>query len=152
MAGSLEEDFGHHAFVFVVEEVAVEQGHAFDYGIGEVHDYVDRSAGGNVDRVHPNGVIETHAVLGVDEEVGLVDVHGVEFAGIIENAPVLVGADVHGGHGRGIGRIFLTVDVEAVFVFSEDDDEIGFVFFEGLQIDLLKFGFARIATCFVRGV
>jgi hypothetical protein len=38
---SFKENLRHHPFVFVIEEMAVKDGHAPDYGVGEVHDDVD---------------------------------------------------------------------------------------------------------------
>lgn len=36
-----EKDLGHHAFVFMVQQVAMKHRHAADGGIGEIHDHVD---------------------------------------------------------------------------------------------------------------
>src|SRR5260370_41353144 len=41
----------HHAFVLVVQQVAVKQRHAANDRIGEVHDDVNRTADRDVDRV-----------------------------------------------------------------------------------------------------
>ena len=39
---SFKKDFRHHSFVFVVEQMAVKYGQAFDDWISEIHDDVDR--------------------------------------------------------------------------------------------------------------
>ena len=45
---SFEENLCHHSLVFVIEEMAVKDGHAPDHGIGEVHDDVDGTAVRNI--------------------------------------------------------------------------------------------------------
>src|ERR1700688_4268060 len=57
LAHSFKENFPHHAFVFVIEKMAVEERHAFDDRIGKIHDDVDRSSGWHVYGVQPHGVL-----------------------------------------------------------------------------------------------
>lgn len=108
----------------------MEDTHPFDDGVGEVHDDVDGAADGDVDGVKPDGIGQWAIVFGESEEMDLVDVHGMEFTGGVDDFPVLIGADFHANHGGNVEREFLLVDVEAVFVFSEGGDEArrGFLF------------------------
>jgi hypothetical protein len=48
---SFEENLCHHSLVFVIEKMAVKDGHAPDYGVAEVHDDVDGAAIRNIDGV-----------------------------------------------------------------------------------------------------
>src|SRR5882762_2811782 len=45
---SFEENLCHHSLVFVIEKMAMKDGHAPDYGIGEIHDDVDGTAVRNI--------------------------------------------------------------------------------------------------------
>jgi len=45
---SLKENLGHHPFVFVIEKMAVKDGHAPDYRVSEVHNDVDGTTIWNV--------------------------------------------------------------------------------------------------------
>src|SRR5467141_1435265 len=74
---SFKEDFRHHPFVFVIEKMAVKDGHAFDHRVGEVHDDVDGTAGRNIHGVQPQRVGVRPVVFGVGQEMDLMDVHGV---------------------------------------------------------------------------
>ena len=38
---SLKEDFGHHAFVLMTQQMTVEERNASDDGIGEIHHEID---------------------------------------------------------------------------------------------------------------
>src|SRR3984957_7099788 len=70
----LEENFGHHAFVLVTEQVAVEERHPFDDRVGEVHDEVDGSVVvRNIDGVEPLGRAGSAAIFLIRKEVNLMD-------------------------------------------------------------------------------
>ena len=45
---SFEEDLRHHPLVFVIEKMAVKDGHAFNDGISEIHNDVDGTAVGDI--------------------------------------------------------------------------------------------------------
>src|SRR5271154_1017463 len=79
LAHSFEENLRHHPFVFVIEKMAVKDGHALDHRVGEIHDYVNRAAVGNVYSVQPEWVGNWLVVFGVREEMNLVDVHRMQF-------------------------------------------------------------------------
>ena len=48
---SFKENLCHHSLIFVIEKMAVKDGHASDYGVSEVHNDVDRTAIRNSDGV-----------------------------------------------------------------------------------------------------
>ena len=69
--------------VFVIEDVAVEDEHALDDGVAEIHEHEER-AGMSVaapvrddDAIRPVRMRDGHAVDGFDEKVDLVDVEVV---------------------------------------------------------------------------
>jgi hypothetical protein len=52
-ASVIQENCRHHSFVFVIEKMAMKDGHAFDHGVGEVHDDVDGTAVRNIHGIQP---------------------------------------------------------------------------------------------------
>jgi hypothetical protein len=38
---SFEQNLGHHALVFVIEKMAMKDGHTLNHGVGKIHDDVD---------------------------------------------------------------------------------------------------------------
>src|SRR5271169_3265594 len=63
------------------------------------------------------------AVFCIGKEVNLVDVERMQFASLVDNAPMLVSAHANTRHWTRIWRVLLTVDIEAVLVFSEGDNK-----------------------------
>src|SRR5437660_6791571 len=76
---SFKENLGHHPFVFVIQKMAMKDGHAPDYGVGEVHDDVDGAAVGNIHCVQPHWLGNWPVVFGVRQKMDLMDVHGMQF-------------------------------------------------------------------------
>src|SRR5215472_511272 len=74
---SFKQYLGHHAFVFMVEKVAVKYRHASYYGIGEVYDHVDRAPVRNARRINPLRVRKLCSVHGVHQKMYLMEVHGM---------------------------------------------------------------------------
>ena len=70
-AHSFEENLRHHPFVFVIEKMAVKDGHALDHRIGEIHDHVNRAAVGDIHGVQPQWVCNRLVVFGVGQEMDL---------------------------------------------------------------------------------
>src|SRR5579871_979301 len=99
--------------------------HAADYRLREVHDQIDSPTIWNIDSVEPLRRRQANSIHRVDKEMHLVNVKWMEFGGAIDNAPVLHGPDAHSEHRRGIHRELFAVDVEPVFVFCEQDREVG---------------------------
>jgi hypothetical protein len=70
----LEHDFCHHAFVLVIQQMAMKYGHASDDGICKVQDDVHGAANGNVHSIQPCRIGEGGVILGISQEVNLVNV------------------------------------------------------------------------------
>ena len=130
---SFKENFRHHPFVFVIEKMAVKDGHALNHGVGEVHDDVDGTAVWNIHGVQPQWVGDRLIVFGVRQEMDLMDVHGMQFPCGIDNSPMLKRPNLCAHHWSGIGREFFTVDVKAVLVFRERHREPRRRFFLGRE-------------------
>ena len=90
--------------VFVIEEVAVKDGHALDHWIGEVRGDADEVTVGNIHRVPPESVGNAIAVFGVRQEIDLMDVHGVQSLRCVDNSPMLNRSNFYAHHGTRIGR------------------------------------------------
>jgi hypothetical protein len=86
---SFKENLRHHPLVFVIEEMAVKDGHAPDYGVGEVHNDVDGTAVWNIHCVQPRRFGNWLAVFGVRQEMHLMNVQGMQFLCRIDNLPML---------------------------------------------------------------
>src|SRR4029077_17220954 len=86
---SFEENLRHHSLVFVIEEMAVKDGHASDYGVGEVHNDVDRTAVRNIYGVQPQRGGNRLIVFGVSQEMDLMDMHRMQFTRRIYDPPML---------------------------------------------------------------
>lgn len=118
----------------MIEKVAVKDGHTPDHRIGEVHNDVDGTAVGDIHGVQPHRIGNGSIVLGLRQEMHLMDVHGMQLVRSIDNFPMLIGSDL-GAHHRGrIGREFFAVDVKAVLVFREDHGESSRRFFLARQV------------------
>src|SRR5207249_4949553 len=95
---SFEENLCHHPFVFVIEKMAMKNGHASDYGVGEVHNDVDRAAVRNIHSVQPHWFGNWPAVFGVRQEMDLMDVHRMQFSRCIDDFPMLIGTYLGAHH------------------------------------------------------
>src|SRR5216683_2863911 len=107
----------------MIEKMTVEDGHAPDDWVGEIHDDVDGATYRNVHCVHPQWVRDWLIVFGVRKEMDLMDVHGMQFPAGIDNLPMLERSNFCMHHRSRICRELFTVDVEAILVFREDHSE-----------------------------
>src|SRR6266849_11006444 len=135
---SFKENLRHHPFVFVIEKMAVKDRHASDYGVGEIHNDVDRTAVWNIHGVQPQRIGNWSVVLGVSQEMHLMDVHGMQLSSSIDNPPMLICPDLCAHHGSGVRREYFSVDVKALLVFRERHDESRRSFFFCRQIQCFK--------------
>ena len=147
---SLKENLGHHSFVFVIEKMTVKDGHAPDYRVGEVHNDVDRTAVWNIHGVQPYGAGNRLVVFRISQEVDLMDVHGMQFAGSINDSPMLKRPDLCSHHRSGVTREFFSIDVETPLVFRECNDESRRRLFFSSQVQSLEIRFARALQDFFR--
>src|SRR5665213_2232732 len=98
--------------------------HAFDHGVCEIHNYIYRAANRHVHGVQPEEVIYWAAICAVSQKMNLMNMHGVNFACMVDNLPVLISADTHGGHRTCGGFVFPAVDVESILILREGSYEI----------------------------
>src|SRR3954462_12727858 len=103
--------------------MTVEDGHAFNDGIGEVHDDINRASVWNIHSIEPCRVGKRCAILSISEEMHLMDMKRMQLPALVDDVPMLVSAGANRGHRQCMWRIFLAVDVKAVLVFSEGDGE-----------------------------
>jgi len=144
-AGIVDLDGGHHATVFVSDDVAVVDESTDDDRVGEGDDDFYFAPNGDDIVVAVTGELDGFAIDFHDLEVDLMDMELVEFVGGVANRPLF---DMAEGH-AGIDAIFvedLIIHAEIVVGFIENDqaflidDEFGEVgdgggaavgFFEG---------------------
>src|ERR1700722_999842 len=122
---SLKKYLGHHALVFVAQQMTVEQRDSANNRIGEVHHQIGASFDGYLYRIQPLRMREARPVLGKGEKVNLMNVEGVDFVRAIHHSPVVKAADGDARHGRIRGTVFLTIDIEAILVLGERNPKIG---------------------------
>ena len=71
----------------------MEERYSPDDGVGEVHHQVNTSLDRDVYRIQPFWICEACAVLGINEEVNLMDMEWVNFKRGIHHSPVVKGSD-----------------------------------------------------------
>ncbi len=76
-----EKNLRHHAFVLVLQKMAMEERHAANDRIGEVHQKIYRFTIRDIHRIEPHWIFHRLSVDGVGEEVNLVDVKRMHFFG-----------------------------------------------------------------------
>src|ERR1700674_1206385 len=117
--------------------MTMEYRHAFDNGVGEIQDYINRTAIRNIHSIQPCRVCECDAVFCVGKEVNLVNVERMQFASLVDNAPMLISAHANGCHWTSIWRLLLPVDIEAVLVFGEGDKKFRRTLLQRFDVDKL---------------
>ncbi len=142
-ASSFKENSRHHSFVFVIEKMAMKDGHALDHGVGEVHDDVDGTAVRNIHGIQPQWVADRQAIFGVGQEMNLMYMHGMQFPCGIDDFPMLICSDPCAHHRSGIERELFSVDVKTFLVFRECHDESRRRFFFGREIQRFEIRFER---------
>src|ERR1700694_6217034 len=104
--------------------MTVEERHATKDGISKTQHEIHRAAIRDIHGIDPCWIFHWISAGGIDQEVDLMDVKRMHLAGLIHDAPVLERTDIHCQHRAGIHFEFLAVYVEALFVFSEGDNEL----------------------------
>src|SRR6267378_4262701 len=110
--------------------MTVEERHASDDRIGKIHNQIYRTAVGDVHGIDPYWISHWLFADCINQKVDLMDVKRMHFSGWVHDAPVLQRTDIHRQHWAGIHFEFLAVYVEALFVFSERDNELRFAGFD----------------------
>jgi hypothetical protein len=95
----LEKDLSHHAFVLMAQQMAVEERHAPDDRVCEIHHQINITFNRDIDRVKPFWTLEPHSVLGINEEVNLMNVKRVHLVRAIRDSPVMKSSDGYSRHG-----------------------------------------------------
>src|SRR6266576_532766 len=99
--------------------MAMKDRHTPDDGGGEVQNDIHGTAIRNINRVQPRWHGEWRAVLCIGQEVNLVNVKRMQFAGVVDDTPMLVCTNTSGCHRTRVGRVLLAVDVETVLVLGK---------------------------------
>src|SRR2546426_7898400 len=113
--------------------MAMEKRHAANDRISKIHHQIYRAAVGNVHGIEPYRIFHRLSVDGVCEEVNLVNVKRMHLSSWVHYAPVMQRTDIYCQHGAGIHFEFLAINVEALFVFSERDNELRFARFDAFE-------------------
>src|SRR6266480_2859979 len=77
-SGLSEDDLCHHSLIFMTQEMTVEERHAANDGISEIHHEID-----------PYWIFHRFIIDGIRQEVDLVNVKRMHFFGWIQHAPML---------------------------------------------------------------
>src|SRR5436309_15974647 len=76
------------------------------------------------------------------------DVHGMQFAGSIDDSPMLKRPDLCSHHRSGVMREFFSIDVETLLVFRECHDESRRRLFFSSEIQILRSGLRELSRTF----
>src|SRR6202008_55390 len=109
--------------------------HTLDDGVGEVEDDVNGAAVRDIHGIQPCWLGEWRAILCISQKVNLVNVERMQFGSFVDNTPMLIRTDTSACHRRCIRRKFAPVNVEAVLVFGESNNEIRCSLLQGLDVD-----------------
>src|SRR5271167_1639873 len=104
--------------------MAMENGHALDHRVGEIHNNVDSAGVRDIHGVQPYRISDRLIVFSKRKKMDLMNVHRMQFARGINNSPMLKGSDLYVQHWVCIGREFLTVYVKTVLVLGKGDDKL----------------------------
>src|SRR6266481_821060 len=104
----------------------MEERHAANDWISKIHNEIHRAVVGDVHGIDPYWIFHRLFVDGIYQKVNLMDVKRMHFSAWVHDAPVLQRTDIHRQHWASIHFEFLAIYVEALFVFSEIDNELRF--------------------------
>src|SRR5260370_34363800 len=117
--------------------MAVKDGHPLNPRVGEVHDTVDGTAVWNIHSIQPRRMCERGAVFCIGQEVDLVYVERMYFPSSVDNTPMLISTYASACHRTCIRRKLSAIDVEAVLVLREGDNEVRCNLLQQLNVDRL---------------
>src|SRR5579864_2127661 len=115
--------------------MAMKHRHTPDDWIGKVQDDIHGASIRNIHSVQPCWIGQWRTILLVSQEVNLVDVEWMELGRCIDNTPMLIRTDSNARHRTRIRRKFATVDIEAILVLCESNNEIRRRFLQRLNVD-----------------
>src|SRR6266516_7217717 len=113
--------------------MTVEERHAANNGISEIHNQIDRAAIGDIHGIDPFWIFHRLFADAINQEVDLIDVKRLHYSGWVHDSPVVQRTDIDRKHGTGIHFEFLSIYIEALFVFSEGDNELRFAGFDTFE-------------------
>src|SRR4029077_12113284 len=104
--------------------MTVEERHAANDWISKIHPQIQRAPIWDVHGIDPYWTFHRIFADGIYQEVDLMNVKRMHLFGRVHYAPVLQRTGIHRQHGAGIHFEFLAIYIEALFVFSEGDNEL----------------------------
>src|SRR5258706_9528129 len=138
-----EQDLGHHAFILVIQQMAVKYRHAPDDRVGKVEDDVNGTAIRNIHGIQPGRMRERYAVFRIGQEMNLVYVERMKFTCLVDNTPMPISTDASARHRTRNRRILPAINIETVFVFCEGNGEVRWGLLQSLNVDRLVAGWAN---------
>lgn len=108
----------------MAQQMAVKERNASDDGVGEIHHQIDISLNRHIDCIQPLRAFELNSVLGIDEEVYLMNVERMHLIGVVRDLPMMKCSDGYGCHWRVRRAVFFAVYVEALFVFGKMNNKV----------------------------
>src|SRR5437660_8716120 len=113
--------------------MTVEKRHAANDWISKIHNQIYRAPIGYIHGIEPFWIIQWILADGIYQKMDLMYVKRMHLSGWIRYTPVLQRTDIHCQHRAGIHLEFLAIYIEALFVFSEDDNELRFASFHAFK-------------------
>src|SRR5882762_8386259 len=104
--------------------MTMKYGHSLDDWVGKDQEDIHAAASRDIYSIQPLRMCERHAIFCVSQKVHLVYVERMQFGTSINNAPMLIRTHAGAGHGTCVRRILAAVDVKAILVLGEGDDEV----------------------------
>src|SRR5271169_5776802 len=107
----------------MIQQMTMKYRHTLNDGVGKVQDDINGAAIRNVHGIQPRRVWERGAIFCISQEVDLVYVERMQFGGQVDNTPMLISTYASGYHRTRIHSELAAIDVEAVLVLREGDNE-----------------------------
>src|SRR6266403_6390826 len=123
--------------------MAMKNGHAPYYWVGEVHNDVDGATERNIHGVQPHWIGNRLIVFSVRQEMDLMDMHRVQFTSGIDDPPMLERPNFCPHHRSVSRRELFSVDIEALLVFCERHGESRWTFFFRRKVECFEFRLQR---------
>ena len=128
-----EQDFRHHALIFVAKQMTMEERHAANDRVGKIHNQIHRAAIGDIHCIDPCWIFHWLFADAINQKVDLMDVKRMHLPGWVHDAPVVQRTDIDCQHRAGIHFEFLPIYIEALFIFREVDNELRVAGFDAFE-------------------
>src|SRR6267378_3401287 len=113
--------------------MTVEERHAANDWISKIHNQIHRAPIGYIHGIEPFWIVHWILADGIYQEMNLMYVKWMHLSGWVRYTPVLQRTDIDCQHRAGIHVEFLAIYIEALFVFSESDNELRFTSFHAFK-------------------